>query len=112
MVSEAVEDLVQIFPIEPTPGVFLGSRKPTTRLDVLMKHRISHIINCAPSQVPNSFPNEFTYLNLNLSDKPQVGVDQRVHFDDIAFYFDESTRFIGEILFEQLCLSIINSIAR
>lgn len=34
----------------------------------MIKENITHIINCSPSDCPNLFEKDFTYLNINIQD--------------------------------------------
>ena len=49
-------------------NVFLGDFRAADDLDLLKKNNITHIINCV-FNLPNSFPNDITYKNLNLKDE-------------------------------------------
>ena len=49
-------------------NVYLGDFRCADDLDLLKKNNITHIVNCA-FNLPNSFPNEITYKNLNLKDE-------------------------------------------
>ena len=63
----------------PTPinyicdNVFLGDFRAADNLSLLKEKNISAIINCAYN-LPSKFPNELTYLNLNLADEKDVEI--------------------------------------
>lgn len=67
--------------------LFVSGAKVASSYDLLMKNKISRIINCAVTVVDNYFVSDprFTYLSLNL-------VDSRV--DDLAWFFCEVIKFI------------------
>ncbi|MFX8668685.1 dual specificity protein phosphatase, partial [Acinetobacter baumannii] len=54
-------------------------------LELLKEKKITRIINCASSVIPNYFANEFKYLSLNL-------VDGRG--EDISWFVSEVVQFI------------------
>lgn len=67
----------------------LPSRLYLTSLDIatnksqLEKHKITHIVNA--SHRPNKYPDDFTYLTIDINDEPDV---------DINRFFTRTSRFI------------------
>ena len=49
-------------------NLFLGDFRAADDIGILRKNNISNIINCA-FNLPNKFPKEITYINLNLMDE-------------------------------------------
>ncbi|KAL4436018.1 hypothetical protein ABPG74_022253 [Tetrahymena malaccensis] len=49
-------------------GIYVGNYLSAMDQKNLMKENITHIINCSPSDCPNLFENDFTYLNINIQD--------------------------------------------
>jgi hypothetical protein len=47
--------------------MWLGSGRDASDLEMLVEHKITHILNVA-DDVPNYFPGRFTYRNLNVAD--------------------------------------------
>ena len=50
--------------------MYLGDFRAADDPELLRKNKITHIINCA-FNCPNKYPNQFTYLSLNLVDEPK-----------------------------------------
>ena len=97
--SEKKDDCADLVQVWPTAGggaaaLYLGSRKPSADFDVLSSRNIKFVLNCAPTHVPNSFPDSICYLSLDLQDKPHLK-DGQVLFDDITAHFDTGIAFIG-----------------
>lgn len=68
----------------PTIFFFPGSQDVAVELDLLQKYHVTHILNLA-TFVKNSFPEHFTYKNIDLLDIPET---------NIAQYFESSFQFI------------------
>lgn len=67
--------------------IYVSGAKVASSYDMLVKHKITRIVNCAVTVVDNYFisdPN-FTYLSLNLLDSRQ---------DDLTWFFCEVIKFI------------------
>lgn len=58
-----------------TPNIYIGSINEAKNKFWLKQHGITHIVN-ASIEIPNYFPNNFTYLRLNLFDIPQQKIYQ------------------------------------
>ncbi|KAJ8313801.1 hypothetical protein KUTeg_008362 [Tegillarca granosa] len=67
-------------------GLIMGSQDVAIELDVLRKHKVTHILNLA-TFVKNQFPDEFVYKNLNVMDY----IDR-----NCLKFFDEAFIFIGQ----------------
>lgn len=63
-----------------------GSQDVAAEFDLLKKYKVTHILNVA-TLVKNSFPENFTYMNIDLQDIPQT---------DIAQHFESAFQFIDE----------------
>jgi hypothetical protein len=59
---------------EIRPYFFLGSDYIARSKDILKKHGITHIVNAARVACDNYFPQDFTYLSLNLYDSPSQNI--------------------------------------
>ncbi|EHB01058.1 Dual specificity protein phosphatase 19 [Heterocephalus glaber] len=68
------------------PWLLLGSQDAAHDLDVLKKHKVTHILNVAYG-VENAFPNEFTYKSISILDLPETS---------ILSYFPECFEFIEQ----------------
>ena len=73
------------------PFLLLGGKWSAGDLDRLRQHGVTHIIN-ATAQVPNSFPAEFTYLNIRIPDDDKV---------DISRHFEATCEFISACMNSQ-----------
>lgn len=71
---------------EILPGLILGSQDVAVEFDLLQKYKVTHILNVA-TLIKNSFPENFTYMNIDLLDIPQT---------DIAQHFESAFQFIDE----------------
>ncbi|XP_013402035.1 dual specificity protein phosphatase 19-like [Lingula anatina] len=69
---------------EILPGVVMGSQDVAQDLELLLQHKVTHILNLA-YMVENQFPDQFQYLRLNILDLPET---------DITDFFDEAFSFI------------------
>ncbi|KAL4486035.1 hypothetical protein ABPG72_003969 [Tetrahymena utriculariae] len=49
-------------------GIYVGNYLSAMDQKNLIKENITHIINCSPSDCPNLFEKDFTYLNINIQD--------------------------------------------
>lgn len=58
-------------------NLFLGDYRAADNLNLLKENKITHIINCAYN-LPNKFPNDIAYLNLNLQDIPSQDLTKQV----------------------------------
>ena len=74
-------------------GVFLGGQREASNFNLLKLHGITHIINCA-KHLRNSFPDDFSYLNLPILDDPTDSIDD--HIDSCNSYLQH--RFISTAL--------------
>uniref|UniRef100_A0A8D2DBA6 Dual specificity protein phosphatase 19 n=1 Tax=Sciurus vulgaris TaxID=55149 RepID=A0A8D2DBA6_SCIVU len=82
-----VQDLssdLQVGVIEP--WLLLGSQDAAHDLDVLKKHKVTHILNVAYG-VENAFLSEFTYKSISILDLPET---------NILSYFPECFEFIEQ----------------
>ncbi|XP_004628746.1 dual specificity protein phosphatase 19 [Octodon degus] len=68
------------------PWLLLGSQDAAHDLDVLKKHKVTHILNLAYG-VENAFPSEFTYKSISILDLPETS---------ILSYFPECFEFIEQ----------------
>ncbi|KAM4869963.1 dual specificity protein phosphatase 19 [Urocitellus parryii] len=68
------------------PWLLLGSQDAAHDLDVLKKHKVTHILNVAYG-VENAFFNEFTYKSISILDLPET---------NILSYFPECFEFIEQ----------------
>lgn len=64
----------------------LGSQDVAADFDLLKLHGVTHILNVA-AMLPNTFPNYFTYCNLDILDLPET---------DIRTYFTQAFQFIDK----------------
>ncbi|CDW56133.1 dual specificity protein phosphatase 19 [Trichuris trichiura] len=71
---------------EILPNLLLSSQYVALDINVLLKYRITHILNAA-SYVENRFSHNFIYKRVNVIDLPS---------EDIKSYFEECCRFIHE----------------
>jgi len=69
---------------EVLPNLYFGSQDPAADYDILTSYGITHILNVA-SHCAISFPDDFTYLKLDILDVPTT---------DICTYFAECFPFI------------------
>lgn len=64
-------------------NIFLGDYRAADSLETLAKYNITHIINCA-FNLPNKFPKQITYKNLDFVDDPSQEIlpklDESYHF--------------------------------
>lgn len=60
-----------------TDNVFLGDYRAADNFCLLKENKITHIINCAYN-LSNQFPNDLSYLNLNLQDIATQGLKQHI----------------------------------
>lgn len=65
------------------PSVWVGPWFIANNKEILLKYKINHIVNA--SGLENSFPNDFTYLKIDIEDDPE---------EDISRYFTKTSRFI------------------
>lgn len=72
-----------------SPGLFIGDRYSAQRQEQLKQCNVGHILN-ASSSAPESFPADFTYYTIRVSDSIHASKELRKKFD-------EAHRFIGEI---------------
>lgn len=63
-----------------------GSQDVAVEFDLLQKYNVTHILNVA-TLVKNSFPENFTYKNIDLLDIPQTDIVQ--HFESAFQFIDE-----------------------
>ncbi|MBZ3887966.1 Dual specificity protein phosphatase 19 [Sciurus carolinensis] len=68
------------------PWLLLGSQDAAHDLDVLKKHKVTHILNVAYG-VENAFLSEFTYKSISILDLPET---------NILSYFPECFEFIEQ----------------
>ncbi|KAG3274831.1 dual specificity protein phosphatase 19 [Ictidomys tridecemlineatus] len=68
------------------PWLLLGSQDAAHDLDVLKKHKVTHILNVAYG-VENAFFSEFTYKSISILDLPET---------NILSYFPECFEFIEQ----------------
>ena len=73
-----------------------GSQDVAHNLEVLEKHKVTHILNVA-SHVNNLFPEKFSYLSLDLRDLPEF---------PILKAFPEALDFIDKALDSQGCVLV------
>lgn len=64
-------------------------------MDVLLKHEVTHIINLATG-VQNSFPEKFTYKNIEVRDLPNSNIMQ--HFEECNYFIDDVRKSSGRVL--------------
>ena len=57
-----------------------------TNLEILRRFKITHIVNASNNTVPNAFPDDFTYINVNVEDDDE---------DDISPHFDAFHEFLN-----------------
>lgn len=60
---------------EVEEGLFIGGAQDAQNYDLLQKHGITHVLNCAKN-LSNFFPEEFVYSNLPLLDCPTEGINE------------------------------------
>ncbi|XP_076472329.1 dual specificity protein phosphatase 19-like [Babylonia areolata] len=78
------------------PGLIIGSQDVAHNLEVLERHKVTHILNVA-SHVANLFPDRFTYLSLDLRDLPDFPISKA---------FPQALDFIEGALKEQGCVLV------
>lgn len=71
---------------EILPGLLLSSQDVAVEFDLLQKYSVTHILNLA-TLVKNSFPENFTYKNIDLLDIPETNIAQ--HFESAFQFIDE-----------------------
>ncbi|XP_061163876.1 dual specificity protein phosphatase 19-like [Saccostrea echinata] len=76
---------------EILPDLILGSQDVAVELNLLQKYNVTHILNLA-TFVKNTFPEHFTYKNIDLLDIPETNIAQ--HFES-AFQFIDSGKNSG-----------------
>jgi len=69
---------------EVLPGLYFGSQDVAADFDILTSYGVTHILNVA-SHCAVSFPEDFTYLKLDILDIPST---------DICSYFPQCFQFI------------------
>merc|ERR1712226_393829 len=67
------------------PYLFVGSEDLSRNKDKLKEIGITHIINLA-TYCPNSFPDDFTYLQIKIFDMPEKDIKQ--HFQQIIDFIE------------------------
>eukprot|EP01096_Ripella_sp_DP13-Kostka_P007845 TRINITY_DN2899_c0_g1_i1.p1 TRINITY_DN2899_c0_g1~~TRINITY_DN2899_c0_g1_i1.p1 ORF type:complete len:430 (+),score=163.96 TRINITY_DN2899_c0_g1_i1:362-1651(+) len=72
---------------EIMPSIFMGDEMVSSNYQQLKERGITHILNCAGSSIPNSFPQEFCYESIELLDCPT---------EDISGLFYTAISFIDE----------------
>ena len=65
--------------------VYLSDMNAPTDINILRALGVSHIINASNDAVPNKFPDEFSYFNVNIDDNGE---------QDILEYFDAVFHFL------------------
>lgn len=68
------------------PGLYLGAASDAAQKKELQKLGITHILSCA-KELPPLYPDDFTYMHLNLEDRD---------WENIERYFDISRIFIKQ----------------
>ncbi|VDN03077.1 unnamed protein product [Thelazia callipaeda] len=76
-------------------GVYLGSQDVAHDYDVLMQHKISHIINCATG-VNNIFLDTIEYLTFDVLDVPWTNLEQ--HFEECHKFMRKAIENGGNVL--------------
>ncbi|XP_075258253.1 uncharacterized protein LOC142350313 [Convolutriloba macropyga] len=76
------------------PYLYVGSEDTSRNLEKLKEIGITHIINLA-TYCPNSFPDEFTYLKIDIFDMPEKDIKQ--HFIQIRDFIEEGRKSGGTV---------------
>lgn len=71
-------------PVEIIENLYIGSFAAADKKEILYNHGITHII-VAASSLMKKFPEDFTYMHLDILDSPEIGIKK---------YFDETGEFI------------------
>ncbi|XP_063714994.1 dual specificity protein phosphatase 19-like [Symsagittifera roscoffensis] len=69
------------------PYLFVGSEDLSRNLEKLKEIGITHVLNLA-TYCPNSFPDDFTYLQIKIFDMPEKDIQQ--HFQNIIDFIEEA----------------------
>jgi protein-tyrosine phosphatase len=83
--SERIPPITEII-----PSIYVGQLAIAQNKEILKRLGITHIVNL--SQYPNYYPNDFTYLTIDIPDSPDA---------DIAQHFTRSARFIHNAFLKQ-----------
>ena len=82
-------------PIEIIPHLFIGSIGSASNLKQLQNYKITHILCCAKG-IKNFFPDNFTYLNLEILDSENINIKQ--HFQESYKFIDDAIKNNGNVL--------------
>eukprot|EP00928_Gymnodinium_smaydae_P074012 TRINITY_DN5709_c2_g1_i1.p1 TRINITY_DN5709_c2_g1~~TRINITY_DN5709_c2_g1_i1.p1 ORF type:complete len:870 (-),score=133.94 TRINITY_DN5709_c2_g1_i1:193-2802(-) len=75
---------------EALPGaLYISGRHVAGNLEILQRHRISHIVNMAADVCDNSFPEHFTYTTYYLKD---------ANYEDISLLFYRTLEIIQDVI--------------
>ena len=66
-------------------GIFIGSERAASNMEMLMAEKITHIINLSGKNTTNKFPDSFTYFTVKMRDND---------FDDLPRDFWEALKFL------------------
>ncbi|VBB32079.1 unnamed protein product [Acanthocheilonema viteae] len=75
-------------------GIYLGSQDVAHDYDILMAHKVTHIINCATG-VENIFLGVIKYLTLDILDLPWTNIEQ--YFDKCHEFMKEAVESSGNV---------------
>lgn len=75
--------------------LYLGGRIPAENKEILLKHKITHILNCAGVICPNLFTDDFTYKTLYLYDNSSQEVSNL--FWDVIQFIDDAVVNNGRV---------------
>lgn len=90
-------DISHVYDRNGQVQVYVGSFDGARNRENLKAEGITHIINCALEQyVPNVFPDDFVYLNLNIKDESQA--DLLSHLDKTTAFIDQCGLDNGKVL--------------
>ncbi|ETV65937.1 hypothetical protein, variant 1 [Aphanomyces astaci] len=78
-----------------TDFLFVGGAVVASQRDVLERHGITHVINCAATITPNYFPHVFDYYRLRLRDHATQDIHQ--HFYNIFQFIDTARARHGKV---------------
>ena len=86
--------------VEPTldeilPGLFLSGFKKASRIYLLQKYRITHILTLC-EDIPPCFPDQFTYCVHSIDDSP--GVNIRALLSETNNFIDQAIAQNGHVL--------------
>ncbi|CAG9333193.1 unnamed protein product [Blepharisma stoltei] len=90
MISEcAVEEIDEI-----DKGLFLGNLKAASNLNLLAKHKITHVVVCG-NGLEKYFPANFSYCQINIEDV--IDADIATHFPETSNFIDTALKNKGRV---------------